>query len=148
MPINDWVCPMCNKVEEIFTKSRTSEVEVLCKSCHTVMTKKFPIVAKMSSLWNAGWNKGLEGQGIYSKSLGKKVHSQREEEDIMRAKGFVPESDFGKHFIDDRQERLAAEHKKGEMESQRWLDNVKKFGGNKELAAVETWPAKEMLEQE
>jgi hypothetical protein len=147
MPINDWVCPMCNKVEEIFTKSRTSEVEVLCKSCHTVMTKKFPIVAKMSTLWNAGWNKGLEGQGIYSKSLGKKVHSQREEETIMRAKGFVPESDFGKHFIDDQQDKLAAEKAAGDAESQRWLDNVAKFDGNKELAAVETWPAHEMLKQ-
>lgn len=147
MPINDWVCPMCNKVEEIFTKSRTSEVEVLCKSCHTVMTKKFPVVAKMSTLWNAGWNKGLEGQGIYSKSLGKKVHSQREEETIMRARGFVPESDFGKHFIDDQQEKLAAEKAAGEAESKRWLDNVAKFDGNKELAAVETWPAHEMLKQ-
>ena len=147
MPINDYFCQMCNGCEEIFTKSRKSEVEVLCKVCHTVMTKKFPVVAKMSTLWNAGWNAGLEGQGFHSRSLGKKVHSQREEENIMRAKGFIPESDFGKHFIDDQQERLAAEKKAGDAESQKWLDNVAKFDGNKELAAVETWPAHEMLKQ-
>jgi len=112
------------------------------------MTKQFPKVAKMSTLWNGGWNAGLEGQGIYSRSLGKKVHSQREEENIMRSKGFVPESDFGKHFIDDQQEKLAAEHKKGEMETVRWQENLAKYNGDKELAAVATWPAKEMLEQE
>jgi hypothetical protein len=67
------------------------------------MTKQFPKVAKMSTLWNAGWNAGLQGQAFHSRSLGKKVHSQREEETIMRSKGFIPESDFGKHFIDDPQ---------------------------------------------
>jgi hypothetical protein len=72
------------------------------------MTKQFPKVAKMSTLWNAGWNAGLEGQGFHSHSQGKKVHSQREEETIMRSKGFIPESDFGKHFIDDQQAKLAA----------------------------------------
>jgi transcription elongation factor Elf1 len=147
MPLNDWLCPLCNKSEEIFTKSRTGESEVLCKSCHTVMTKQFPKVAKTSTLWNASWNAGLEGQGIYSRSLGKRVHSQREEETIMRAKGFVPESDFGKHFIDDQQAKLAAEKAAGDAESRRWLDNVAKFDGNKELAAAETWPAHEMLKQ-
>jgi len=147
MPINDYFCQMCNSCEEIFTKSRSGDIEILCKSCHTVMTKKFPIVAKMSTLWNAGWNAGLEGQGFHSRSLGKRVHSQREEENIMRAKGFVPESDFGKHFIDDQQDKLAAEKAAGDAESQRWLDNVAKFDGNKELAAVETWPAHEMLKQ-
>jgi hypothetical protein len=75
------------------------------------------------------------------------VHSKRDEESIMRAKGFVPESDFGKHFIDDQQAKLAAEKAAGDAESKRWLDNVAKFDGNKELAAAETWPAHEMLKQ-
>jgi len=148
MPLNDYVCPMCNKTEEIFTKSRTGESEVFCKSCHTVMAKQFPKVAKTSTLWNASWNAGLEGQGFHSRSLGKKVHSKREEETIMRSKGFIPESDFGKHFIDDQQEKLAAEKLKGEAESKRWIDNLVKYDGDKNQAAVATWPAHEMLEQE
>jgi len=147
MPIHDYLCPMCNKTEEIFTKSRTGESEVFCKSCHTVMAKQFPKVAKTSTLWNASWNAGLEGQGFYSRSLGKVVHSKRDEESIMRAKGFVPESDYGKHFIEDKQAELAAEKARGEAESKRWLDNVAKFNGDKNLAAVETWPAHEMLKQ-
>ena len=147
MPLFDFKCPSCGNVEEKFLKSRDGSVEVLCVTCDIIMKKLPPLLAKTSTLWNAGWNAGLEGQGFHSRSLGKKVHSQREEENIMRAKGFIPESDFGKHFIDDQQERLAAEKKAGDAESQKWLDNVAKFDGNKELAAVETWPAHEMLKQ-
>jgi len=65
----------------------------------------------------------------------------------MRAKGFVPESDFGKHFIEDQQVKLAEEKARGDAESKRWLDNVAKFNGDKNAAAVETWPAHEMLKQ-
>ena len=147
MPLFDFKCPSCGNVEEKFLKSRDGSVEVVCVTCDIIMKKLPPLLAKTSTLWNAGWNAGLEGQGFHSRSLGKKVHSQREEENIMRAKGFIPESDFGKHFIDDQQERLAAEKKAGDAESQKWLDNVAKFDGNKELAAVETWPAHEMLKQ-
>jgi hypothetical protein len=112
------------------------------------MTKQFPKVAKTSTLWNASWNAGLEGQGFYSRSLGKVVHSKRDEESIMRSKGFVPESDYGKHFIEDKQAELAAEKARGEAESKRWIDNLVKYEGDKNLAAVATWPAHEMLEQE
>ena len=147
MPLFDFKCPSCGNVEEKFLKSRDGSVEVVCVTCDIIMKKLPPLLAKTSTLWNAGWNAGLEGQGFHSRSLGKKVHSQREEENIMRAKGFIPESDFGKHFIDDQQERLAAEKKAGDAESQKWLDNVAKFDGNKELAAVETSPAHEMLKQ-
>ena len=111
------------------------------------MAKQFPKVAKTSTLWNASWNAGLEGQGFYSRSLGKVVHSKRDEESIMRAKGFVPESDYGKHFIEDKQAELAAEKRAGEAESKRWIDNLVKYEGEKNQAAVATWPAHEMLKQ-
>lgn len=147
MPLNDYRCGMCNKTKEIFTKSRSGESEIFCDNCHSVMTKAFPLTAKMPSAWNSGWNKGLDGQGFMSKALGTKVHSKREEERIMAAKGFVPESDLGRHFIDDMIEKKAAEKAAGDAETQRYVDNLAKFGGNKELAVVETWPAKEMLAQ-
>jgi hypothetical protein len=147
MPLHDFKCLVCNGIKEKFLKSRSGEVEVICDKCHIVMVKQISLPAKTATLWNDGWNSGLSGQGIYSQALGKKVHSRREEAKIMESRGFVSERDLGSHFIDDMMEKQKREKEKEDAISQRWLDNVKKFNGDKEQACVETFPAHEMLAQ-
>ena len=86
IPIYEYKCPECGGYEELFLHMRDSKKEILCKNCSIVMKKLLSVVAKTASLWNDGWNKGLDGQGVFSHALGKKVHSKREESKILEAK--------------------------------------------------------------
>lgn len=119
-----------------------------CKVCGAPGRKLVSMTASTPSLWNAGWNAGLSGNGFYSYSAGRVVSSRREEEKIMNAKGFVNLKDLGgESFEDSFISNAHRERDAHEATVSRYQDNLASFGGDKTRAMTETFPAKEMLEQ-
>jgi hypothetical protein len=104
--------------------------------------------ASTPTLWNAGWNAGLSGNGFFSYSAGQVVSSKREEEKIMNAKGFVNLKDLGGESFEDS--FIANAHRERDAHEatvSRYQENIVAFGGDKLRAMTETFPAKLMLEQ-
>jgi hypothetical protein len=104
--------------------------------------------AKTASLWGTDWRKGLGGSGFFSPSAGQRVTDKREEESIMRSRGFINEKDLGGESFYQRQlDKNRDERSAAEAAAKKWTDNLKKFDGDKTLAMTETYPAHEMLKQ-
>jgi len=148
MPIYERWCARCGGHKELILKMENRDQEVICDSCHIVMTKILSVPAFTPSSWGADWRAGLSGSSIQSTALGRPVASRKEEEAIMRDRGFVPESDLGSHFIDDfnakRREAVIEQDKVNATYHQ----NLKAFGGDKIKAMTETFPAHECVSGE
>lgn len=145
IPLHDYKCPNCGSVEEKFLK-RHSVVEVLCVNCDIVMHRLPPLIAKTASIWNDGWNAGLDGQGVYSMALGKKVHNKREEEKILNAKGFISEKELGSHWWDDQMAKKQAKLAEQDRLTDTYNSKVKEYNGDKTRAMTETFTTEACLD--
>jgi len=99
--------------------------------------------AKTAGLWHGGWTSGLDNCGVYSTALGRQVPNKHEEAKIMRAKGFIPESDLGQHFVADTQEKLANKWDAQEKLATAYQENLKTM--SKEDAIANTFTAENCL---
>jgi hypothetical protein len=143
MPLFDFRCPVCGAQVEKFIRKET---EVICTACDISMIKMMPLLAKTATLWNGGWNSGLDGQGIYSHALGKKVHNRREEAKIMEARGFVSESDLAPHWWEDQVAKKEAKVAEQDRLTQTYNDKVTEYGGDKIRAMTETFTTEACLD--
>lgn len=119
-----------------------------CPVCAGPGSQKVSMPAKMTTLWNAGWNAGLGSDGFYSYSAGHRVSNKREEERIMNDRGFVNLKDLGGEAFEDS--FIANKHTERDDHEKlmtRYQDNLKEAGGDKIRAVTETFPAREMLKQ-
>ena len=146
MPIYDFCCTQCGVKEEKILKISERDKEVICSQCHIVMRRAVSLPAKTATLWNDGWNSGLSGQGIYSHALGKKVHSRREEENIMKAKGFVGEKDLAPHWWEDQQEKKRQKLAEQDKLTETYNSKVSEYGGDKIRAMTETFTTEACLD--
>ncbi len=145
MPIYARQCIQCGQKKELFLKMHERDIEVICEKCHLVMRKEVTAPAKTATLWNAGWNAGLDGCGVFSKALGSKVANRREEEKILESKGFISESELGQHWFEDNQAKMSEKWKAQDALS----DNYKKMiaeGHSPETAISETFTAEKCLD--
>jgi hypothetical protein len=127
---------------------RSQEVEVVCGRCDIPKRKLISAPAKTATLWNSGWNTGLQGSGFYSYSAGQHVTNKREEEAIMRSRGFINEKDLGgENFYNDYMTEKKNERDALDATAKTYRDNLAKFEGDKIRAVSETFPAHEMLKQ-
>jgi|TARA_R110000868_G_scaffold175321_1_gene412295 putative FmdB family regulatory protein len=144
MPIYDFRCEQHGTWE---TLAKFDEVKP-CPVCETPGVRLVSMPAKMATLWNAGWNSGLGGNGFFSYSAGQRVSSQREEERIMNARGKINIKDLGGDAFEDSfiagKQRERDDHEKLVTTYQ---NNLKAAGGDKLRAVTETFPAHEMLKQ-
>ena len=102
--------------------------------------------AKTATLWNARWNEGLSNTGFFSYSAGQQVCDKRQEEEIMRKRGFINEKDLGGDaWNDSKSQSIKDDAAKLEADAARYRSNLAKFGGDKVKAVEETFPAKLML---
>ena len=65
----------------------------------------------------------------------------------MRAKGFIPESDFGEGFIDNHRQKMADTEKEQAKINDTYTANLKEFNGDKIKAVEKTFPAHAMLNE-
>lgn len=143
MPIFDFQCPSCGNKEEIFLKGKTTER--ICSTCHIVMYKLPPLIAKTPDAWGVNWRDGLQGSGVYSTALGKKVSSRSQERKILEAKGFIPESDLGKHWFEDTTDKQLQKQKQIDKMTDTYTQIFSETG-SKEEAIVKAFPADKCLD--
>lgn len=144
MPLYDFKCEDHGQWE---TLAKFDEQKP-CPVCGTPGVRMVSLPAKMATLWSAGWNSGLSGNGFYSYSAGQQVSDKREEERIMRSRGKINVKDLGgEAFEDSFMSKKQTERKEHEALTATWKDNLTKFGGDKVRAMTETFPAHKMLEQ-
>jgi predicted nucleic acid-binding Zn ribbon protein len=149
MPCYEYKCDTCGGVSDHFMSwQRSQEVEVVCGRCDVVKRKLISAPARTATLWNSGWNSGLNGSGFYSPSVGGMVGNKREEEGIMRSRGYINEKDLGgENFYNDYMTKAKNDRDGLDAMSTTYRDNLKKFDGDKIRAVSETFPAHEMLKQ-
>jgi len=144
MPLYDAVCPQHGRFEALAKWDAT----INCKQCGTESRRLVSSPAKTATLWNAGWNSGLSNNGFYNPSAGHRVADKREEETIMRSRGFINEKDLGgENFYNDYMTKQKNERDSLDSMSKTYRANLSKFDGDKVRAVTETFPAHEMLEQ-
>lgn len=148
MPIYVYKCICCGQKEDIIKPISRMDSEEICGECNLVMKRQITTPAKTATLWGVDWRDGLSGNGYYSRALGRSVSSKRVEEKEMKAKGFIPESELGAHYIDDRLEKEKQEKDEQDAINKTYKENLTKFNGDKIKAVTETFPAHEMLKQE
>lgn len=149
MPIYEYKCDTCGGTSDHFMSfQRSQEVEVVCGRCDVPKRKMISLTAKTATLWNSGWNSGLNGSGFYSPSVGGMVGNKREEEQIMRSRGYVNEKDLGgENFYNDYMTEKKNERDALDATAKTYRENLAKFDGDKIRAVSETFPAHEMLKQ-
>jgi len=145
MPIYENKCPKCGGIEEVVLHYSEREKEIICKACDIVMCRIISLPAKTASLWNNGWNKGLSGQGVYSHALGKKVHSRREEAQILESKGFVSEKDLAPHWFEDNQAKKLEKAAQQDQRSLLYKTTLDETGDATKAMEV-AFPAKDCLD--
>lgn len=144
MPLYDAVCPQHGKFE---TLARWDAV-ITCKQCGAESKRLVSVPAKTATLWNSGWNSGLSNCGFYSPSVGGMVSNKREEEKIMRSRGYINEKDLGgENFYNDYMTEKKNERDALDATAKTYRENLAKFDGDKVRAVTETFPAHEMLKQ-
>lgn len=144
MPLYDAVCPQHGKFETIAKWDAT----ITCKQCGAESKRLVSVPAKTATLWNAGWNSGLSNCGFYSYSAGQQVSNKREEEKIMRSRGYINEKDLGgENFYNDYMTEKKNERDALDATAKTYRENLAKFDGDKVRAVTETFPAHEMLKQ-
>jgi len=146
MGIYEFSCPRCGAVEEEILHYSEREAEVICAKCHILMYRLISLPAKTATLWNGGWNAGLDSQGVYSHALGKKVHSKREEATILEKKGFVSERDLRPHWFEDNMEKKLQKAKEQDKLTETYNSKVAEYGGDKMRAMTETFTAESCLD--
>ena len=144
MPLYDAVCPQHGKFETL----AKWDAPIQCKQCGTESKRLVSVPAKTATLWNSGWNSGLSNNGFYSYSAGQRVSNAREEENIMKSRGYINEKDLGgENFYNDYMSKAKNDRDNLDAMSTTYRDNLKKFDGDKVRAVSETFPAHEMLKQ-
>ena len=149
MPCYEYKCDTCGgRSDHFMSWQRSQEVEVVCAACDVPKRKLISAPARTATLWNSGWNSGLNGSGFYSPSAGQMVGNKREEEQIMRSRGYINEKDLGgDNFYNDYMTNAKNDRDGLDAMSTTYRDNLKRFDGDKIRAVSETFPAHEMLKQ-
>jgi len=129
-------------IEKFFKNGRDIPARLELQDGHYAL-RLVSLPAKTSGLWHAGWTNGLDNCGIYSAALGKNVSNKHEEAKIMKSRGFIPESDLGKHWVDDTQAKLEQKWQAQADYTQAYQENLKTMSQADAVAA--TWSAQDCL---
>ena len=143
IPIYEFACYQHGRFEDLVPMSQTS---LPCPKCSQPGVKLISMPAKTATLWNARWNEGLASTGFHSYSAGQQVCDKRQEEEIMKSRGFINEKDLGgDSWHASKSQAIIDDKNKLETDAARYRANLVKFDGDKALAVSETFPAKQML---
>ncbi len=147
----DYDCSHCtHTTEELFKVNHEIPQNIECEVCGSISYKAIPMIARTAGAWA---EQTTETGGFWSVPLGINVTGQHQEERIARSRGLVPESQLGKHFIDDWTENRKREIKEENAETARYQANLvearKHCNGDDAAAKVEavskTFTASDML---
>ena len=103
------------------------------------------VVAKTPGGWHSNWSEGMS-HTMYSKALGRRVANVWEENKEMNRRGFVNETELGKNFVADTQERISSHWAAQDELNKQFLDNMKVM--TPEDAVTKTFTAEKCLSGE
>lgn len=145
MPIYEYCCVEHGRFDDLVPMGQQTHA---CPKCSQQSVKLISMPAKTATLWCSRWNEGLASTGFHSYSVGGQVCDKRQEEEIMKSRGFINESDLGgESWHCSKSQAIKDDAAKLEADAARYRANLAKFDGDKALAVSETFPAKEMLAQ-
>jgi hypothetical protein len=133
--------PTGRTIEHLCSYSEKPKSLVSDDGHYALPTPSLP--AKTPGAWHGNWSEGLSSNQ-YSAALGRKVANTYEEAKIMKAKGFIPESDLGHNWVANTQEKLNNHWKAQEDYSIKFKENMKTMSPEDAVAA--TWTAQECLD--
>ena len=153
MPLADFKCEEHGVVEMLLKRKEYDSIcegrsQVICADCDKPMAMLISAPAKTATLWHGNWSSGLSSTGFHSISAGCRVANKREEEKIMRARGFISEKELGGDAFYERMTSKANDERdKLDKMANTYINNLEKFDGDKMKAVEHTFPAHEMLAQ-
>lgn len=103
------------------------------------------VVAKTPGGWHGNWSEGMS-HTMYSQALGRRVANVYEENKEMNRRGFVNETDLGKDFVANTQQKLADHWDAQDALTRQFQDACKTM--SKEDAIVQTFTAEKCLSGE
>jgi hypothetical protein len=103
------------------------------------------VIAKTPGGWHGNWSAGMS-HTMYSKALGRQVANVYEEAKEMNKRGFVNETDLGKNFVADTQEKISAHWNAQDVLNKQFIDNMKTM--TPEDAVTKTFTAEKCLSGE
>jgi len=103
------------------------------------------VIAKTPGAWHGNWSEGMS-HTMFSKALGRNVANVWEEAKEMNKRGFVNETDLGKDFVANTQEKLSNHWSAQDDLSRQYQENLKTM--SKEDAIVNTFTAEKCLSGE
>ena len=143
MPIYEFCCAEHGRFDDLVPMGQQTHA---CPKCSQQSVKLISMPAKTATLWNSRWNEGLASTGFHSYSVGGQVCDKRQEEEIMRKRGFINEKDLGgDSWHETKSQAILDDRDKLEADAARYRANLVKFDGDKALAVSETFKAKDML---
>ena len=142
MPLFSYRCEDGHITDELFFQGEIVEETIACEYCGSDSTKLMPLTANMNAMWQETC---LQHNDYYSSALGKYVSGKREEERIMKAKGFVNEKNLPQHFWEDEGRRRIAKAEEQNKYIEKYTDKLAE-GKSKEEAVNETFTVDECLD--
>ena len=88
MPIYEFACTEHGRFDDLVPMGQMTHA---CPQCSQQSVKLVSMPAKTATLWNSRWNEGLSSTGFHSYSVGGQVCDKRQEEEIMKKRGFISE---------------------------------------------------------
>jgi len=143
LPIYEFACAEHGRFDDLVPMGQLTHA---CPQCSQQSVKLVSMPAKTATLWNSRWNEGLASTGFHSYSVGGQVCDKRQEEEIMKKRGFINEKDLGgDSWHETKSQAIIDDKNKLEADAARYRANLVKFDGDKVLAVSETFKAKDML---
>jgi hypothetical protein len=118
--IREWIGSYKNRPEVLYDPD-TGEAFKLKMSCPNLITSNL-----------SSWTEGLSHTTYYDKNLQTTIYGEAHKERVLTARGLVREKDLPKNFIADKMEANLVEQKIQDDESNRFFDNMKEFGLDKQ----------------
>lgn len=127
MPIREYKCPTCKRVEERFLKRSTGDAEVTCKKCGVHMPRAVSLPARV-------------GESFWSEHAGCRVESKEQEQLIMQRKGYsrLTASQFDE-LVDKHTEEKRVAIQKQDAICDEYEAAVVKHGGDRAAASEEVF---------
>ena len=142
MPLFSYRCEDGHLTEELFFHGEEIKETIACECCGADSVKLMPLTANMNAMWQETC---LQHNDYFSPSLGRNVSGRREEEKIMKAKGYVPESALPQHFWEDEGRRRIAKAEEQNKYIDKYTAKLAE-GKSKEEAVNETFTVDKCLD--
>lgn len=133
MPLYDHLCVACCLVtEELVPPERQS---ISCPACGSEAVRMVSMPARTGNRWG-------DSNAYFDRGLGCVVQNHTHREQLMKAKGLTPLSDYASGTVENAVHAQIESKKQHERTVTAYKDNLKKHGGDTAMAVADTFPSR------